>query len=141
MMRFLTTGLVAATLAFTASAQSGKPIEWVVGYAAGGGSDAVARATAEAMAKTLGAPVLINNKPGAATNIAAEYAVRAKDLENTLFTADFAGALSARAGGRPAGAGQQLEGIRGLGQGAERRRQLRLGRCRQPAPSGHRAAR
>ncbi|GHC90893.1 ABC transporter substrate-binding protein [Pseudorhodoferax aquiterrae] len=90
MMRFLTTGLVAATLAFTASAQSGKPIEWVVGYAAGGGSDAVARATAEAMTKTLGAPVIVNNKPGAATNIAAEYAVRAKDLENTVFTADFA---------------------------------------------------
>lgn len=90
MMRFLTTGLVAATLSFTAAAQSGKPIEWVVGYAAGGGSDAVARATAEAMAKTLGAPIVINNKPGAATNIAAEYAVRAKDLENTVFTADFA---------------------------------------------------
>lgn len=90
MMRFLTTGLVAATLACTASAQPGKPIEWVVGYAAGGGSDAVARATAEAMTKTLGAPVIVNNKPGAATNIAAEYAVRAKDLENTVFTADFA---------------------------------------------------
>lgn len=90
MKRFLTTGLVAATLSFTAFAQSGKPIEWVVGYAAGGGSDAVARATAEAMTKTLGAPVIVNNKPGAATNIAAEYAVRAKDLENTLFTADFA---------------------------------------------------
>lgn len=90
MTRFLATGLLAATLSFTAAAQSGKPIEWVVGYAAGGGSDAVARATAEAMAKTLGAPIVINNKPGAATNIAAEYAVRAKDLENTVFTADFA---------------------------------------------------
>ena len=90
MTRFLATGLLAATLSFAATAQSGKPIEWVVGYAAGGGSDAVARATAEAMAKTLGAPIVINNKPGAATNIAAEYAVRAKDLENTVFTADFA---------------------------------------------------
>lgn len=90
MTRFLATGLLAATLSFTTAAQSGKPIEWVVGYAAGGGSDAVARATAEAMAKTLGAPIVINNKPGAATNIAAEYAVRAKDLENTVFTADFA---------------------------------------------------
>lgn len=90
MIRFLTTGLVAATLSFAASAQSGKPIEWVVGYAAGGGSDAVARATAEAMTKTLGAPIVITNKPGAATNIAAEYAARAKDVENTVFTADFA---------------------------------------------------
>ena len=90
MTRFLATGLLAATLSFAATAQSGKPIEWIVGYAAGGGSDAVARATAEAMAKTLAAPIVINNKPGAATNIAAEYAVRAKDLENTVFTADFA---------------------------------------------------
>jgi tripartite-type tricarboxylate transporter receptor subunit TctC len=90
MTRFLATGLLAASLSFAATAQSGKPIEWVVGYAAGGGSDAVARATAEAMAKTLAAPIVINNKPGAATNIAAEYAVRAKDLENTVFTADFA---------------------------------------------------
>jgi tripartite-type tricarboxylate transporter receptor subunit TctC len=94
MTRFLATGFALATLSFSvsfsASAQSGKPVEWVVGYAAGGGSDAVARATAEAMAKTLGAPIVVNNKPGAATNIAAEYAVRARDLENTLFTADFA---------------------------------------------------
>jgi tripartite-type tricarboxylate transporter receptor subunit TctC len=82
--------LAAASLSFNAAAQTGKPIEWVVGYAAGGGSDSVARATAEAMSKTLGAPIVINNKPGAATNIAAEYAARAKDVENTLFTADFA---------------------------------------------------
>lgn len=91
--RFLVTHLLAAALLpATALAQSSsaKPIEWVVGYAAGGGSDAVARATAEAMAKTLGAPIVINNKPGAATNIAAEYAVRSRDVEHTLFTADFA---------------------------------------------------
>jgi tripartite-type tricarboxylate transporter receptor subunit TctC len=42
------------------------------------------------MSKSLGAPIVINNKPGAATNIAAEYAVRAKDVEHTLLTADFA---------------------------------------------------
>jgi len=92
-IRNLSTRLAALSLAaasFSAVAQDGKPIEWVVGYAAGGGSDAVARATAEAMSKSLGAPIVINNKPGAATNIAAEYAVRAKDVEHTLFTADFA---------------------------------------------------
>ena len=65
---------------FAAAAQDGKPIEWVVGYAAGGGSDAVARATAEAMAKDL----------GAATNIAAEYTARAKDYGHVVMTADFA---------------------------------------------------
>lgn len=84
-----------ASLAFAAALpaaaqSSNKAIEWVVGYAAGGGSDVVARAAAEAMSKSLQAPIVINNKPGAATNIAAEYAVRAKDREHTLFTADFA---------------------------------------------------
>ena len=79
-----------STLAWAAAAQDGKPIEWVVGYAAGGGSDAVARATAEAMAKSLGSPIVINNKPGAATNIAAEYTARAKDFGHVMMTADFA---------------------------------------------------
>lgn len=87
--RILTT-LALAAMALTAHAQDGKPIEWVVGYAAGGGSDTVARATAEAMAKGLGSPILINNKPGAATNIAAEYTVRAKDYGHVMMTADFA---------------------------------------------------
>lgn len=79
-----------ATAAGLARAQGGRPIEWVVGYAAGGGSDAVARATAETLAQKLGEPVIINNKPGAATNIAAEYVSRSKDYGHVLFTADFA---------------------------------------------------
>nr|WP_315229846.1 tripartite tricarboxylate transporter substrate binding protein [uncultured Albidiferax sp.] len=82
--------LALSTMAWAAAAQDGKPIEWVVGYAAGGGSDAVARATAEAMAKGLGSPIIINNKPGAATNIAAEYTARAKDYGHVMMTADFA---------------------------------------------------
>lgn len=75
---------------FTASAQDTKPIEWVVGYAAGGGSDAVARSVAEAMGKTLGQTIVINNKPGAATNIAADYVAKSKDSSHVMFTADFA---------------------------------------------------
>ena len=82
--------LALSTMAWAAAAQDGKPIEWVVGYAAGGGSDAVARATAEAMAKGLGSPIIINNKPGAATNIAAQYTARAKDYGHVMMTADFA---------------------------------------------------
>ena len=62
----------------------------MVGYAAGGGSDAVARATAETLSKILGQPIVINNKPGAATNIAAEYAARARADGHVMLTADFA---------------------------------------------------
>ena len=73
-----------------ASAQDTKPIEWVVGYAAGGGSDAVARSVAEAMSKTLGQTIIINNKPGAATNIAADYVAKSRDSSHVMLTADFA---------------------------------------------------
>ena len=73
-----------------ANAQSDKPLEWVVGYAAGGGSDAVARTVAEAMSKSLGRTIVVNNKPGAATNIAADYVAKSKDLGNVMLTADFA---------------------------------------------------
>ncbi|MES2246450.1 MAG: tripartite tricarboxylate transporter substrate binding protein [Pseudomonadota bacterium] len=69
---------------------SDKPIEWVVGLAAGGGSDAVARTVAEALSKSLGRTVFVTNKPGAGTNIAAEYVARSRDLGNIVFTADFA---------------------------------------------------
>ena len=69
---------------------SDKPIEWVVGLAAGGGSDAVARTVAEAMGKSLGRTIIVTNKPGAGTNIAAEYVARSRDLGNIVFTADFA---------------------------------------------------
>jgi tripartite-type tricarboxylate transporter receptor subunit TctC len=73
-----------------ALAQDTRPIEWIVGYPAGGGSDAVARVVAEHMAKTLAASIIVNNKPGAATNIAAEYVARSKAPAQMLFTADFA---------------------------------------------------
>ncbi|MDB5873538.1 MAG: transporter substrate-binding protein [Ramlibacter sp.] len=73
-----------------AVAQDSRPIEWVVGYAAGGGSDVLARTVAEAMGKILGRSIIINNKPGAATNIAAAYVANSKDYGNIMFTADFA---------------------------------------------------
>lgn len=64
------------------------PIEWVVPYAAGGGSDVVARVVAEPMAKALGQSIIIINKPGAATNIGADYAARAKPDGYTVLTGD-----------------------------------------------------
>ena len=64
------------------------PMEWVVPYAAGGGSDVVARVVAEPMAKALGQSIIILNKPGAATNIGADYAARAKPDGYTMLTGD-----------------------------------------------------
>ena len=82
--------LALLTLPWTAWPQDNKPLEWVVGYAAGGGSDVVARVVGEQIAKILGRPVVINNKPGAATNIAADYVAKSKDFGNVALTADFA---------------------------------------------------
>lgn len=88
--------LCAAALALSVAplaahaAADGKPMEWVVGYAAGGGSDVVARTLADAMSKSLNQTVIISNKPGAGTNIAADYVAHAKDPANLMFTADFA---------------------------------------------------
>lgn len=93
--RMLGSALAAATLGAAllpaaAQAQDSKPLEWVVGYAAGGGSDTVARTVAEAMGKALGRSIVVSNKPGAATNIAADHVAKSKDFGNIMLTADFA---------------------------------------------------
>ena len=80
----------AASLPLAAAAQDSRPLEWVLGYPAGGGSDIVARTLAEQMSKTLGRTVLVNNKPGAATNIAADYVAKSRDVGHIMLTADFA---------------------------------------------------
>jgi tripartite-type tricarboxylate transporter receptor subunit TctC len=82
--------VLAAAASPMAFAQDTRPIEWVVGYAAGGGSDTVARTVAEAMSKTLAQTIVVNNKPGAATNIAADYVAKSKDYGHVMLTADFA---------------------------------------------------
>jgi tripartite-type tricarboxylate transporter receptor subunit TctC len=61
-----------------------------VGYAAGGGSDVVARTVAAQMSQALGRAIIVNNKPGAATNIAAGYVAKSRDIGNVMLTADFA---------------------------------------------------
>lgn len=48
-----------------------KPISIVIGFGAGGGTDAVVRAAAEPMTKSLGQPILVTNKPGAGGGVAA----------------------------------------------------------------------
>jgi tripartite-type tricarboxylate transporter receptor subunit TctC len=85
-----TLAALALSAALPAAAQDSRPLEWVVGYAAGGGSDMVARTVAEALGKTLGRTIVVTNKPGAATNIAADTVARSKDYGNVMFSADFA---------------------------------------------------
>jgi tripartite-type tricarboxylate transporter receptor subunit TctC len=86
--RALAAVLLAGPLA--ASAFPYKVIEWVVPYLAGGGTDVVARTLAEQMSKTLNATIVVNNKPGAATNIGADYVAKAKADGHVLLSADTA---------------------------------------------------
>lgn len=73
-----------------ATAFPDKPVEWVVPYPAGGGTDVVARTLAEQMGKTLNTTIVVNNKPGAATNIGADYAAKAKADGHVVLSADTA---------------------------------------------------
>jgi tripartite-type tricarboxylate transporter receptor subunit TctC len=65
-----------------------QPIRWVVPYPAGGGTDVIARSLSEAMRQSLGQQFVVDNKPGAATNIGAEQVARAKPDGYTIMSAD-----------------------------------------------------
>ena len=75
-------------LAFFGAAQAqdypNKPIRIVVGYAAGGGNDIIVRVMQPEMQKGLGQPVIIENKPGAQSIIAAENVARSAPDGYTL---------------------------------------------------------
>ena len=75
-MRILSVFLLLFPLLFpqAAAAQEfpARPVKIIVPYATGGGTDAVARLVAARMTTTMGQPVVVENRPGAAANIGAE---------------------------------------------------------------------
>ncbi len=70
-----------------------KPIKLVVGYPAGGAVDIVARTLGQSLSASLGQPFVIENKPGAGTNIAVKYVIDSPADGYTLMLA--ANALAA----------------------------------------------
>ncbi|CAN7383460.1 tripartite tricarboxylate transporter substrate-binding protein [Variovorax sp. LjRoot290] len=65
----------------------GKPIRIVVGFTAGGGTDAQARIVAQKLGELLGTSVIVDNKPGASTMLAASEVARALPDGHTLLYA------------------------------------------------------
>jgi tripartite-type tricarboxylate transporter receptor subunit TctC len=62
-----------------------KPIRMVVGYAPGGGSDIMGRLIAPQITEAMGQPIVVENRAGAAQNVAAEVVARAPKDGYTLF--------------------------------------------------------
>jgi tripartite-type tricarboxylate transporter receptor subunit TctC len=74
-----------ALLAAKAQAQGGRPARLIVPYPPGGITDLVARRVADALASVQGRPFVVENRPGASGNLAAEVAARAAPDGNTLY--------------------------------------------------------
>jgi tripartite-type tricarboxylate transporter receptor subunit TctC len=73
-------GIALALAVGTAAAQDSypsKPIRIVVGYSAGGGNDIIVRVMQPELSKGLGQPIIVENKPGAQSIIAAELVAKA----------------------------------------------------------------
>jgi len=65
-----------------------RPLRWIVPYPAGGGSDFLARTLGAQLEKQLGRPLIIENRPGAATMLGAEAVARAMPDGYTVGSAD-----------------------------------------------------
>ncbi|HEY2254066.1 MAG TPA: tripartite tricarboxylate transporter substrate binding protein [Variovorax sp.] len=83
-------GLVSAglgTAALAADAFPSKPLKVLVGYTAGGAVDSIARSVGQQMSVVLGQPVIVENKPGAGTNIAVKSLISSPPDGYTLLLA------------------------------------------------------
>jgi tripartite-type tricarboxylate transporter receptor subunit TctC len=78
-----------------AQAYPARPVRWIVGFTPGGGNDITARLMGQWLTERLGQPFIIENRPGAGTNIAAELVVNAAPDGYTLFFANVANAVNA----------------------------------------------
>ena len=83
----LTLSALGALLPSLANAQSypTQPIKLIIPFAAGGPSDVLASGFAPKLGENLGQPIILENKPGAGANLAAEYVANSKGDGYTLF--------------------------------------------------------
>jgi tripartite-type tricarboxylate transporter receptor subunit TctC len=94
----LTTGaaaLLAVSRAASAQAYPTRPVRWVVGFAPAGGNDIVARLMGQWLSERTGQQFIVENRPGAATNIATEVVANAPADGYTLLLIGVTGAINA----------------------------------------------
>ncbi|HYC44599.1 MAG TPA: tripartite tricarboxylate transporter substrate binding protein [Burkholderiales bacterium] len=89
----LTAGVVHAQS--SAPASPSKPLRLVVGFPPGSGADITARVIAGRLTQPLGHQVIVDNRPGASSNIAAELVAKAQPDGHTLFIGTVANAINA----------------------------------------------
>jgi len=87
--------LPAVSRAARAQVYPQRPVHIMVGYAPGGGNDIAARLIGQWLSERLGQPFVIENRPGAAGNIATEAVVRAPADGHTLLLSSLANATNA----------------------------------------------
>jgi tripartite-type tricarboxylate transporter receptor subunit TctC len=98
--RFLRLAAATAALPATsriawAQAYPTRPVRFIVAFAAGGTNDIVARLIGQGLSERIGQPVIIENRPGAGSNIGTEVVVRAPPDGYTLLMAGTPNAINA----------------------------------------------
>ncbi|MCP4616887.1 MAG: tripartite tricarboxylate transporter substrate binding protein [Bradyrhizobium sp.] len=86
--RILSIGAAIAVLALAAPVKAQeyptKPIHLIVGFAAGGGNDIIARVFGQKLSESLGQPVIVENKPGGGAIVATDYVAKSAPDGYTL---------------------------------------------------------
>jgi tripartite-type tricarboxylate transporter receptor subunit TctC len=86
--KLVSTGVAIGLLALTAPAIAQdypvKPIRLIVGFAAGGGNDIIARVFGQKLSESLGQPVIVENKPGGGAIVATDYVAKSAPDGYTL---------------------------------------------------------
>jgi tripartite-type tricarboxylate transporter receptor subunit TctC len=86
--RFLVTLSALATPVWAQQPYPSKPLTWVVGFPPGGGADGVTRLVSSKVSQNIGQPIVVENRPGASSIIAAQYVAQAAADGYTIFSAE-----------------------------------------------------
>jgi tripartite-type tricarboxylate transporter receptor subunit TctC len=91
---YLAGAAVAAPAVAWSQSYPARPVHMVVGFAAGGGADIMARLIGQALSERLGQQIVVDNRPGAGTNIATEVVAKATPDGYTLLLANSPNAIN-----------------------------------------------